>query len=122
MKKLFFHGNILLLFLFCICLGCSKKSSSGGGGGGGGGGGTTPTVNIQSMAFTPSSISVKAGTVIKWQNNDAVSHTVTSNDGTSFNMTVAPGASVNITFSTAGSFPYHCSFHPSMTGTVTVTP
>jgi plastocyanin len=33
---------------------------------------------------------------------------------------MAPGASFTQTFSTAGSFPYHCSFHPGMIGTVAV--
>ena len=33
---------------------------------------------------------------------------------------IAPGASFSKTFTSAGSFPYHCTIHPGMVGTVTV--
>ncbi|HEX4936852.1 MAG TPA: hypothetical protein VFV33_26905 [Gemmatimonadaceae bacterium] len=34
--------------------------------------------------------------------------------------TLAAGVGFQHTFASAGSFPYHCTIHPSMTGTVTV--
>jgi plastocyanin len=33
---------------------------------------------------------------------------------------IAPGGKFSMTFTVAGSFPYHCSIHPGMVGTVTV--
>jgi plastocyanin len=33
---------------------------------------------------------------------------------------INPGASFSRTFQTAGSFPYYCTFHANMVGTVTV--
>jgi plastocyanin len=53
-----------------------------------------------------------------------VTHTVTSTDlAPAFDSGgVAPGTSYSFTFSNAGSFPYTCSIHPTMTGTITVMP
>jgi len=80
------------------------------------------TVNIASMAFTPSTITVKVGTIVTWKNNDGFAHTVTSNDGTSFNSgNLAGGASFKYTTTTTGTFAYHCTIHAGMAGTLIVT-
>jgi plastocyanin len=34
--------------------------------------------------------------------------------------TVAPGGQFSFAFQTAGTFPYHCTIHPGMVGTVVV--
>ena len=85
------------------------------------GGPGTNEVWIQGMAFTPSSITVSAGTIITWTNKDATVHNVVSNTAGLFN---SPSLSTNEEFShkfnTAGTFHYKCTFHPSMTGTVIV--
>jgi len=49
-----------------------------------------------------------------------VGHTVTANGASFASGTIANGASFSHTFGVAGSFPYHCSIHAFMTGTVTV--
>ena len=86
------------------------------------GGGTTATVNIASMAFGTSSLTVKTGTKVTWTNSDNTTHTATSDDGTTFNTgSISAGSSVTVTVSTIGTFPYHCSFHPSMIATLVVT-
>lgn len=88
---------------------------------------TTPTstnaVSIQSMAFSPSSITVKKGTTVTWNNNDSVPHTVTESDGQTGpgSQTLNPGQTYSFTFNGTGTFPYHCTIHSFMTGTVTVT-
>jgi len=73
------------------------------------------------MAFSPLSLSVKVGTTVTWKNNDGIAHTVTSNDGTSFNGNLAAGGSFSYTTKTVGTFDYHCTIHPGMTGTLIVT-
>jgi plastocyanin len=75
------------------------------------------------MAFSPNSITVKKGTTVTWTNNDSTTHTVQETDGKSGPKSdnIAPGGTYTFTFVAAGSFAYHCSIHPSMTGTVTVT-
>ena len=80
-------------------------------------------VTIQNFNFSPASITVKKGTKVTWTNQDSTAHTVTENDGQ--NGPSAPplsqGQSYSFTFNQAGIFHYHCSIHPEMTGTVTVT-
>ena len=81
------------------------------------------TVKIVDMAFSPQNITVKRGTKVTWTNNDTVAHDVTetdSKDGPKSG-TLNTGESYSFTFDTVGTFKYHCSIHPSMTGTVTVT-
>src|SRR5262249_32907921 len=91
---------------------------------------TTPTGNSVSIvagasalttgAYSPDQITVPVGTIVMWTNNDTVTHTVVQN-AVSFNSgNITPGGSYSMTFTTAGSYPYHCSIHPGMVGLVTV--
>jgi plastocyanin len=95
-------------------------------GGGGGGVAADVTITINGMdgaqSFSPSPGSVKVGQTVAWRNSDSLAHTATA-DGGAFNTgTIAPGATSSpIMMSAAGSFAYHCSFHPSMVGSLTVT-
>lgn len=79
-------------------------------------------MDIQNFAFQNSSITIHPGDTIIWTNKDTVPHTVTSTDGTG--ELDSPQLSTNEDYShifnTVGTFFYHCSIHPSMTGTVTV--
>jgi plastocyanin len=83
----------------------------------------TGQVSIANFAFSPSAISVKVGTTVTWTNNDSMTHTVTSTSGpTSFDSGPrTAGQTFSYTFASTGTWNYWCSFHPSMTGTVTVT-
>lgn len=87
------------------------------------GSGTKPPPNtliISNFAFTPSDITVARGTSITWTNNDAATHSATADGGQWDTGSITTGTSVAKTFNTPGTFPYHCSQHPMMTGTVTV--
>ena len=78
------------------------------------------TVNIQNLAFSPKTITIKKGDIVTWQNNDNTIHNVISDDER-FNLgEMTVGSSVKYTFDLAGTFNYHCSIHPYMTGTVIV--
>jgi plastocyanin len=77
-------------------------------------------VTIQGMAFSPLTLTVAVNTTVTWTNNDGVTHTVTS-DAAVFNSgNVAPGGTFSYQFTTAGTYPYHCTIHNYMTGTVIV--
>ena len=66
--------------------------------------------------------SVPAGATITVKNMDSQNHTVTSDDGTSFDVIVQGGGSTTFTApATAGSYPYHCTYHSNMHGTLDVT-
>lgn len=83
----------------------------------------TNAVTIANFAFSPADISVKAGTKVTWTNNDSTAHTVDETDGQTGPASgmLNPGASYSFTFDKPGTYHYHCSIHPEMTGTVTVT-
>lgn len=85
---------------------------------------TATAIAIQNFAFAPASTTVKVGTTVTWTNQDSASHNVVETDGQAGpqSSTLANGQSYSFTFAKAGTYHYHCSFHPSMTGTVTVTP
>jgi plastocyanin len=75
---------------------------------------------LGNRAYTPDDLNVVLGTTVTWTNSDSVAHTSTSN-ATGWNSgVVAPGGQFSFTFQTAGTFPYHCSIHPGMVGTVVV--
>ena len=84
---------------------------------------STDKVSINNFSFSPSSITVKKGTTVTWTNHDSVAHTVTESDGKTgpSSSEVDNGKSYSFTYNTAGTFTYHCSIHPEMVGTVTVT-
>ena len=99
---------------------------------GAGGGNATTSVSIvpgssalTTNAFSPNPIQVSVGTTVTWTNNDAQPHTVTSGENAMpsglFNSPImAPQAIFEHTFTEAGEFPYFCTLHPNMVGTVSV--
>ncbi|GAA4622867.1 cupredoxin family copper-binding protein [Actinoallomurus vinaceus] len=95
-----------------------------------GGSGTAPrgapvaanTVSIKSFAFTPASASVKVGTTVTWTNKDEEPHTVTADGGSFRSAPLTAGKTFRYTFTKPGSYPYSCTIHPFMRGTVVVRP
>lgn len=79
------------------------------------------TVVIKSFAYGPNKVTVSAGQSVTWINEDTVNHTATSDDGTWDTGLMAKGESKSITFTIPGTYTYHCTVHPGMTGTVVVT-
>jgi plastocyanin len=83
---------------------------------------STPVmVKASNFAFQPQSVSVKVGTTITFQNGDSAPHTLTANNGAFDSGQVGSGQSSSFTVSSAGTFPFHCKLHPSMTGTISAT-
>jgi len=75
-------------------------------------------VSMRSMQFSPKTLRIRKGTVVEWKNDDMVPHTATS---ASFDSgSLGPGKAWRHTFTEAGQFPYRCTFHPAMTGSVIV--
>jgi plastocyanin len=79
------------------------------------------SVSISGFAFTPTSVTVSIGDTVTWTNSDAVVHTATADDGSwDAGNIPAGGGTGAVVFTAAGSFPYHCTIHTQMTGSVTV--
>jgi plastocyanin len=128
-------------------------------GGGGGGDATAPpdnggsmsnppapgtvAVSIRDFAFSPATLSIKAGTTVRWTNAGPSAHTTVSDDGIWTSGTLgAPnsggggsgyggggsaGGTFEFTFANPGTYGYHCNLHPpssypGFVGTITVTP
>jgi predicted secreted protein with PEFG-CTERM motif len=91
-------------------------------------GASTKTTN----AYSPNPVEVNVGDTVVWTNKDTQPHTATSGtDSTAdgkFGGTVEnpaselilANASYEFTFTEAGEYPYFCSLHPAMVGTVMV--
>jgi plastocyanin len=114
----------LLVVVGTLAAGCGGGGSSSSGGGStttaaGAQGGGANAVTIDNLAFSPATLNVKAGQQVTWTNKQDIAHTVTA-DGGAFDHQMPPGATFSFTFDKAGSFPYHCTIHSSMTATIQV--
>jgi plastocyanin len=78
--------------------------------------------NTSSKGFSPPDITVVLGVnnTVAWTNGDTSPHTVTADDGSFYSGNLAPGSSFTYTFTSTGIYAYHCTYHPWMTGIVTV--
>lgn len=79
-------------------------------------------VKIGNFTYEPQTLKVKAGTQIKWVNEDDVPHTVTgSNAGSPLHSSALDtDDSYTVTVDSAGTYPYFCAIHPHMVGTLIV--
>ncbi|MEA2376071.1 MAG: hypothetical protein QOD53_2534 [Thermoleophilaceae bacterium] len=105
--------------------GCGSDSKNSGGGSSGGGSQAAPataraTVSIASFKFKPPTIQVKRGGTVTWSNVDTADHTATADAGGFDAGNVRRGKKVTVHLNKAGTFAYHCAFHPFMKGTVVV--
>jgi plastocyanin len=98
---------------------------------------TGPVIDLSSLMFHPTTITVKVGDTITWRNDEAITHTVTSGrfvgvdkttglrssqepDGT-FNAKLAgKGRTFSFTFTRPGTYTYYCDIHQGMNATVKV--
>jgi plastocyanin len=79
--------------------------------------------SVQGWTYAPPKLTTTIGTTLTWTNTGAEDHTVTSDDRTTFDSrNLGPNATFSFTPTAAGTFAYHCAYHPWMNGTITVTP
>ncbi len=105
--------NKFTLFIFVLALGatlsiCAAQSQP------------QSVVEIRDFSFQPGSLTIVAGTTVNWINNDGAYHTIAADNGEFDSGPLMSGDQVSMTFSRPGSYPYHCSIHPSMQGLITV--
>jgi plastocyanin len=71
--------------------------------------------------FKYNEITVAPGAEVTVVNKDSAEHTVTSDTAGAFDKEVHGGETVTFTAPTQpGTYPYHCTYHPSMHGTLIV--
>ena len=78
------------------------------------------TVNIVNFSFVPGTLPISVGTTVTWTNSDSTTHHVASDTGVFDSGDMAPNATFSYTFNSTGTFPYHCSIHTYMKGTIAV--
>lgn len=102
---------------------CGGGSGDGGGDAASGGeaqatpaaGGTT--VAVIDNEFDPADLSVSAGDTVTWEWKGAIPHNV---KGDGFESETQDAGTFTHTFDSAGEYPYECTIHPGMEGTITV--
>jgi len=77
------------------------------------------TVTLASMSYGRVPSQLKVGDTITFVNKDTVPHTVTARDK-SFDLHMGPGQSAKMTTDKEGSFPFYCTYHSTMRGTLKV--
>jgi plastocyanin len=80
----------------------------------------TVAVSVKDFSFEPSTINAKVGDTITFSNTGNAPHNATLDTGGCATPTISPGKSDGLTFTAPGSYPFHCSIHPQMKGTITV--
>jgi plastocyanin len=88
--------------------------------------------SLTDYAYIPNPVEVTIGDTVTWINDDFTTHTATSGDPGSGSTGIFGGSedspeiigpegdTQSYTFDEAGEFPYYCTLHPSMVGTVLV--
>ncbi len=82
-----------------------------------------PGAMSAAVPFSPATFHVAVGGTVTWLNTDSTTHTVTSDPGNpvAFDSgSLTTGEVVRFTLLQPGTYPYHCTPHPQMTGTIVV--
>ncbi len=82
-------------------------------------------VEVDDNYFKPRTLTVQAGTTVKWGNEGKHEHTVTADNGAFGSGDLESGDTFSFTFSKAGTYAYHCKYHGAaggvgMSGTIIV--
>ena len=85
-----------------------------------GGGGSTVQVAMKNLKFDPATVTVKVGDTVTWTNEDSAQHDVIADNGEFKSDLFGKGETFSFTFTKAGTYPYSCTVHAGMTGSVTV--
>lgn len=70
--------------------------------------------------FDPHSVNISVGGQVQFSNTDSIEHHPTADDGSWNGDLGANGGAFSHTFTTPGTYSYHCSIHPNMTGQIVV--
>jgi plastocyanin len=77
------------------------------------------TITISGFSFGRP-ITIVVGDTVRVTNDDPFNHTWTADDGSFGSGGLSTGESYDFTFEAPGVYPFHCSIHRDMTGSVTV--
>ena len=108
-KKIYFGIPMLILLTTILFFSCSKESTQG------------PTdVYMEGTSFSPSTLTISAGTTVTWTNKSSFIHTVSSYTGLFDSGDMGKNDTFSYTFASPGTYEYHCIHHTGMTGSIIV--
>jgi len=81
---------------------------------------TMVDIALKDNAFEPVTLTVAAGTTVRWTNSGQHKHTVTSDTGKWDSGDLDTGNVYSATFVTPGTYQYYCRHHKEMRGTLVV--
>jgi plastocyanin len=84
------------------------------------GGSRVAQVYVQFSAVGPSQLDVLPGQTVRWTNVSDRTHTITSDDRLFDSGDLPGGSNFTFTFPSVGTFRYHCTIHPAITGEIDV--
>ena len=79
-------------------------------------------VEIEDFSYNPDPVRIEEGGKVTWINRDPTAHTATAEDGSFDTGPLEEGKLKSETFKEPGTYPYVCSIHPQMHGTIEVVP
>jgi plastocyanin len=117
---------LVLVLLLAACSNNAASSAPAAGGGGAatddGSGAGGETVSMAGFAFSPSELTIPAGTTVTF--TDTANHTVTEGtDGEAVDDPIVDedgGSDIEVTFDEPGTYNITCKIHPDMNMTITV--
>jgi plastocyanin len=114
MKKYLGLAGVMILsaVLMVVLSGCSAAKTTAAVSGN--------SVDIANFTFVPGTLTVNAGTTVTWTNSDSVDHHVASDTGVFDSGVMSANSSYSFTFNNPGNFPYQCTIHTYMKGTIIV--
>jgi len=77
-------------------------------------------VRVGGYHFTADSVVIAAGQAVRWVNDDFVEHTITFDGSEPGSPLISPNGTWVHRFDRPGSYTYHCTPHPFMTGVIVV--
>lgn len=80
------------------------------------------TLHIKDFDYAPRSLTVRPGDAVTFINDDDAAHTVTLSGKGFDSGNLEKGQSWTYRFETAGTYRYICTYHPTMKGTIVVSP
>jgi len=79
-------------------------------------------IHIKNFAYVPDSVTIPAGSTVKFVEDDEVPHTVTASDGSFDSGNLNQKQTWTHTFAKVGTYAYYCGYHTYMKGKIVIVP
>ncbi len=80
----------------------------------------TKTIIVLGSGYSPSTVTVPAGSTLIFISRSDIDHTVTQTNGTTFDKVIHAHGTITLKLTKPGTYQYDCTYHPFMVGTIIV--